>query len=778
VKPAAHNALARLAAMDSEGAIAELSEPRTASDYAVLGMAQLASERWEQAYANLRLALALGDASPATQLNIALAEERVGRDGRARMQTLATLHPDWGEVHFRLAESLRRAGALDDAVAEYERVLELDANRVEALLRLGVLLIQRNAAQAAQGLLLRCCRVAPRLPAAWDALGVALMATSDAKAAESAFSEAQRLDPASIPIALRRIDAAIAAGTAAAERARLELATLRDPLNVTQLTALGVLLDRLGRAEEAADLLETPVALAPDAGIPIAALANSQLHAGRFSQALPTLRRAVELAPHDLPLRNNLAAALNRVHRYREAREILEAVIAEHGEQPPLLCNLCNALVSLGFQQEGAELARRATRLAPEQNLGWRTLGNALAYCQGTRGSELLEVCRRAGAVLSRGRTTPALRPADPERRLRVGLLSTTLKSHPVGWLCLAAFEALDPARFDLVCFGQNPSDDPLQRRFSALASAWHKVSGQPTRRIADTIRAASIDILIDLGGWGDQATLTACAERPAPVQIKWVGMQNHSTGLAEMDWFISDRWETPAGTDRLYSERLLRLPDGYVCYSAPSYAPVVTPLPALERPGVTFGCFNNFAKVTPDVIATWSTILHRVPASRLLLKTHQFSDRSTADRIRHSFEALGVDAARIELRGSSTHRSQLAQHADVDIVLDPFPYSGGLTTCEALWMGVPVVTLAGEIFASRHSTSHLCNVGLADWVAGDAREYQDLAVRRAMNIAALRRLRQELREQMKRSPLCDHRRFGAHLAAALRMAWREACGR
>ena len=190
----------------------------------------------------------------------------------------------------------------------------------------------------------------------------------------------------------------------------------------------------------------------------------------------------------------------------------------------------------------------------------------------------------------------------------------------------------------------------------------------------------------------------------------------------------------------------------------------------------VTFGCFNNLAKVTPRVIATWAAILLRMPTARLILKTHQFSDAPTAERVHAEFAAHGVAAARVELRGASRHRAFLGEYNQVDLVLDPFPYSGGLTTCEALWMGVPTVTLPGETFASRHSASHHEQCGLADWVAPDLAGYIDLALARAADLPALAALRAGLRSRVKASPLCDAPRFGRHLGAALRHTWRDWC--
>jgi predicted O-linked N-acetylglucosamine transferase (SPINDLY family) len=259
-------------------------------------------------------------------------------------------------------------------------------------------------------------------------------------------------------------------------------------------------------------------------------------------------------------------------------------------------------------------------------------------------------------------------------------------------------------------------------------------------------------------------------------VQVKWVGSQSHSSGLAEMDWFLTDRWETPDGFERFYSERLLRMQDGYIVYSPPPYAPDVNPLPAPRNGYVTFGCFNNLAKITPKVIETWATILNRVPNSILVLKTHQLSDADTAKGFRAAFAAKGVDPDRIECRGSSGHRAFMGQYGDIDLVLDPFPYSGGLTTCEALWMGVPTISLPGETFASRHSASHMSNAGLSDWLVPSLNAYIDMAVRRTQDLQGLATLRANLREQVRTSPLCDAPRFGRNLGNALRHTWQEWC--
>lgn len=751
-----------------------------AEEHAALGLALLRGGRPAEALVSLRGAVAFGDRRPGTRLNLALAEDMAGDAARAHamLRELAATMPGWDEPPLRLGESLRRAGRLAEAEAEYERALERNPQRAEALLSLAALLMLRQQAARAQMLLLRCCARAPERAEAWDALGLSLMMTGDVPAAESAFAEAQRLAPAHIDIAVRRAEAAALAGGAAEELARLELAGEADPANVALLSARGLLLGKLGRRDEAVEVLEAAVALAPEEMVPTVALANALTVSSRARQAVEVLQRAVELAPRDSNLRNNLAATLVRVYRYGEAREILEGLLAEQGPQLNVLCNLTNALVSLGLQEEGAARAREAVALAPRAHLAWRALGNAMAYHPAVTGESLLEAYRGVGRTLPRTAPAPFANSRDPDRRLRVGLLSPTLKTHPVGWLTIAGFETLDPDAFELVCLGQPEANDPIERRFRAIASAWHVVDTEAPEALAARIRDLGIDILVELSGFGDRGLIAACAYRPAPVQVKWVGMQNHSTGLAEMDWILTDRWETPEGFERFYQERLLRLPDGYVCYSPPAYAPDVAPLPALARGHVTFGCFNNTAKITPVVIATWARVLHAVPGARLVLKAHQFGEPATRARFEAAFAAHGIEPSRLELRAGSPHRQLLAQYNEIDVVLDPFPYSGGLTTCEALWMGVPTVSVPGETFASRHSASHMSNAGLADWVVADLDAYVARAAAAAADLPGLAALRAGLREHVRRSPLCDAPRFGRNLGAALRHAWRGWCSR
>lgn len=719
------------------------------------------------------------DDAPVALLGRAVALRRAGDRalGRVALLELAGAFPDWDEPPLRLAQALREDGDASAAEAAYEAVLEINPRRPEALLGLGALYLQRGEPVRARPFLVRCCGIVPEQAEVWDALGVSLLMTGEFATAETAFAEAQRLAPHKVEHALHRAEAALAAGTGEMELARAELASWQDPTNIALLCARGIVLERLGRRAEAADVLEAATALDPEAIAPAVLLGRVLAALSRPREAEAALARAMELDPDNPQPRNDRAVMLIRMQRYAEARQLLCELIETHGRDPTVLCNLANATVALGEQTEAERLAEEAVALAPDAVLPWRTLCNALPYRMGIGGDKLLAASRECARRLPRAPAPPWTCRPDPERRLRIGLLSGSLKTHPVAWLTVAGFEALDPAAFEIICLVQDGADDPLARRFRALASGWHEVSGLDDPALASFARELPIDVLIDLGGYGEAGRMSACAFRLAPVQVKWVGMQNHGTGLPEMDWFLTDRWETPAGYERFYDERLLRLPDGYVCYSPPSHAPDVAPLPALANGFVTFGCFNNLAKITPSVIATWGRILRDLPTARLALKTHQFADPLTRDRIHADFAAHGIEASRVELQGASGHRQFLSQYNRIDLVLDPFPYSGGLTTCEALWMGVPTLTLPGETFASRHSTSHMCNMGLVDWVAADVEDYVALAARKASDLGGLAELREALRARMRASPLCDAPRFGRSLGAALRHAWRDWCG-
>jgi predicted O-linked N-acetylglucosamine transferase (SPINDLY family) len=302
----------------------------------------------------------------------------------------------------------------------------------------------------------------------------------------------------------------------------------------------------------------------------------------------------------------------------------------------------------------------------------------------------------------------------------------------------------------------------------------WRTVVGVTDAVLADVVRRDGIDILVDLSGHTGGHRLAMFARKPAPVQVSWAGYFD-TTGLEAIDYILLDRYVCPEGDERLYSERVVRLPDGYLCY-APQSTQAVAPLPAPSRGYVTFGCFNKVSKVTPQVVALWSRILHGMPAARLCLKDTALDDRTVCERYTRLFADQGIGSERLTLLGRTPYQEYLETYGQIDIALDPFPFNGGTTTIESLWMGVPVVTLAGDRFVGRMGVSHLSNVGLSELITDSPDVYVQTALRLASDLRGLESIRAGLRGRISTSPLCDGERFTRALERVYRDIWRVWC--
>lgn len=364
-------------------------------------------------------------------------------------------------------------------------------------------------------------------------------------------------------------------------------------------------------------------------------------------------------------------------------------------------------------------------------------------------------------------------RPAD-HKPIRIGLLSGSFRQHPVGFLGLPGLEALDRSKFSIFCYANQIDSDSFTHRFRALSKRWRPVAHLSDEELAATVREDNIDILIEMSGHAAGHRLPVVARRLAPVQVKWVGGQFNTLGIDSIDYFLSDLIETPKPHDDAFVEYVYRMPNVYACYEPPKNTPDVSPLPALQAKHLTFGSLNKTNKLTRETIALWSKCLLAIPNSRLLLKGEVFGHLPTAEYAKKLFSERGINAERIETRGFTPHPDLLSTYDDIDIALDPVPYSGCLTTCEALWMGVPVLTMSGTTFAGRHSASFLTAVSLGDWVVENEEAYIDVLRARSSNLGSLSELRQSLRQRVRNSPLCDTTRFGADLGSALREMWRE----
>lgn len=335
---------------------------------------------------------------------------------------------------------------------------------------------------------------------------------------------------------------------------------------------------------------------------------------------------------------------------------------------------------------------------------------------------------------------------------------------------------AHDKSQVNVLCYSGVTKADRVTERMQAHADEWRNIAGLSDEHIAGIVREDAVDILVDLSGHTAGNRLLVFARKPAPVQATWIGYSD-TTGLDAMDYLIADRFIAPPETAPFFAEQLAWLPSCYLCYRPPDYAPPVSRCPARSRGHITFGCFNNLAKVNAEVIATWAQILHAVPDARLVLKSRALSDRHTQDMYRQLFLKQGIMPERVDLLGlEPPHADVLALYHEIDIALDTFPYSGCTTTCEALWMGVPVVTLEGSTFISRMGVSLLSNVGVQELIAESPRRYVELAVQLSQDLDRVESLRGGLRARLAASPLCDEATFTRTLEQCYRRMWRTWC--
>jgi len=361
----------------------------------------------------------------------------------------------------------------------------------------------------------------------------------------------------------------------------------------------------------------------------------------------------------------------------------------------------------------------------------------------------------------------------EPER-LRVGVVSGDIRDHSVGLFLEGFLKEIDPARVELIAYQTYPETNDLTERVRSCFAEWCSLVSVPDNVAAKRIHDDGVHVLLDLSGHVAYNRLPVFAWKPAPVQASWLGYCA-TTGVAEMDYYIADKETLPENQEKNFVEKIWRLPESYLCFSKPVFDVGVRPPPVLAKGAITFGSFNNLAKMTDEVVAVWSRILHAVPGSRLLLKAKQLNEATVRASVLTRFATHGIDAERLIQESPIANRGgHLAAYGLVDIGLDTFPYNGVTTTMEALWMGVPVLTLAGERFLARQGVGILTHAGLSDWIAADTDELVSKAVAFSQDSASLSRLRAGLREQLLASPLLDAKRFARNFEDALWGMWKK----
>lgn len=555
--------------------------------------------------------------------------------------------------------------------------------------------------------------------------------------------------------------------------------TLRSmPNHVETLCNLGSVFVELSRHSEAAEYYRRAISINPSIAEAQYNLGNALVAQGHIDEGIRHYREALRLNPGYADAHTNLGNALDDQGQMEEAfSHYLEAIrlnpltAEEHS-------NLARALTDQGRLGEAISHYREALRLKPEYSDAHSNLLFTLNYSPAADPTETHREHVRYGETYTGGVDTilPLLNVPDPNRRLRIGYLSPDFYTHSVAYFIESILANHDPVNTEIFCYANNKRCDETTDRLKSLVAHWRDIWSIADARVANIIQSDNIDILVDLAGHTARSRLLVFARKPAPVQVSYLGYPN-TTGLAAMDYYLTDAWADPPGmTEKFFTEKLIRLPRGLSCYRPIPDAPEAGSLPALTAGHVTLASFNNLAKINPEVILLWTKTLLQLPDARLLVQDKAFAIDSVQTKLREQFERQGVTSDRLELVRRTGLREHLALHQRVDIGLDTFPWNGHTTTCNSLWMGVPIITLSGITHAGRLATSVLNQIGLEELVANTQEEYIDKTIRLATDLPRLGELRRNMRQRILGSPLCDGAGFARDLEAAYREMWKKYC--
>lgn len=550
----------------------------------------------------------------------------------------------------------------------------------------------------------------------------------------------------------------------------------REPAHSDSLHLLGVIALQTGHLEPALELIRQAVALRPDGAVYRNNLGQVLERMGRYDEAEQAYEAAIDLDPEYAEAFNNLGRILERRDQLTEAEAHYRSAIRLDPTYAVPHTNLGNVLKDRGELDEAIASYRRAIALDPQLSLLHSNLLLALHYHAGFSAADLArehhEWAERHVKPLAAGRRPHGNDP-DPERRLRVGYVSADFREHPVARFVLPLFRERDQRQVEVFAYSDATRPDRTTELIRSNVDQWRDVGILGDEQLAERIRADAIDVLVDLSAHSAGNRLLVFARKPAPVQVTYLAYCS-TTGVDAIDYRLTDRFLDPPDEDLThYTERSHRLPHCYWCYTAPALPPDRLPSSDRSAGPPTFGCLNNVAKITDATLELWTRLLLRVPEARLLLHTRADVHR---DRVREVFRQAGLPETQVTFVGRQPFEDYLRTYCEMDVALDPVPYCGGTTTCDALWMGVPVVTLAGRTAVSRSGSSLLSNVGLESLVARSEQEYVDLAAELMRDAGRLASLRRELRARLEASPVMDASGFARDVESAFRQIWRTWC--
>jgi predicted O-linked N-acetylglucosamine transferase (SPINDLY family) len=730
--------------------------------------------RLDDAIAHYRRAVALRPDYPEAHNNLGNAL-RDARDPAEAMQSCSRaieLRPGYAEAYNNLGNVLQDLGELDAAAASYGKAIAFHHVYAEAHSNLGnVLRAQERHADAIVHYR-RAIELNPALRVAHRGLAIALRATDDFDGALEHARAGLEPDDAEGHCTLGRSLRSMNDFDGAARL--FERACEIDPGYAPAWCRLGELRCQQGEYEESLRLCRHAIELDPELADAYNFLGLAYHNLDRMAASELSHRHAIDLNPDDADAHHNLAAALFRLDKLDEAMS--EYRIAQELGVDPVKIQLTLGDILWAKRDFAGAVAAFREAVEHDPHRAYARLLFNMSSSPAFAPEEWVVDAQRYGDYLARD---ARLLSHDREQRarqargrpLRVGFVSGDLRQHPVGIFLESVLAHLDRTRIEPHAYVTFVVEDDVTARLKSGFASWKKLTCLNRDQAARMIHDDGIDVLVDLAGHTNWSGLPVFAHRPAPVQASWLGFFA-TTGCRAIDYFIGDPHTLPADEAHHFVEQPWHLPDSYLCFTPPAYDVAVGPLPMATNGGVTFGCFGKLTKISDDVIALWSRLLHALPDARLMLKAHELGasdlNRATLER----FARHGIGAHQLILEGGSPRAEYFNAYNRIDIALSPFPYPGGTTTAEALWMGVPVIGMKGGRFVTHICESLLHAAGMGDWIAADEDAYLAKAIAFARDRDALAALRATLRERTLASPLCDAARFARNLEDAFHGMW------
>ncbi|OIQ97451.1 photosystem I assembly protein Ycf3 [mine drainage metagenome] len=651
------------------------------------------------------------------------------------------LQPDFVMAYVILGASYKAVGELHKAEASYRNALSLDPNCFDAHNNLGVILSAMGDIVEAESCYRTAIKLEPNFASAYNNLGVLFKDQGRNVEAESYFI------------------------------ASLE----KDPLYFLAHNNLAVTYRDQGRLSESELSCRNAIKVKPDYAEAYSNLGLALDGMGRLQEAVSAFEKALEYDPENAAMLSNFSVTLNTLSQLTRAEAYLKKALELAPEFVNAHVNLCVNYLAQGRIHDAEAICLKALKIQPDNAEAQNNLLFLMNYSDSYSANDCFEAASQYGLMVAEkaDASFSSWRCESQPKLLRIGLVSGDLRQHAVSYFLENLVKHIEPSSLELIAYSTNARQDEVTARLKPYFSGWTSLVGISDKAAAQFIHNDGVHLLLDLSGHSAGNRLPIFAWKPAPVQVSWLGYFA-TTGVKAIDYFIADEVGVPKCNKSQFVERIKYLPDTRLCFTAPDAEVVVSALPALANGYVTFGCFQNMAKVGDDVLDLWAEVMRGVPHSKLRWQCKSFRDASVAEGLKKRLLKRGIQPDRIILLGSTLREAYFYAHAEVDMMLDTFPFTGGTTTCEALWMGVPTLTLAGSTLIARQGASLMSAAGLADWVAESKDEYVKKALFFAGDLSKLVYLRAGLRQQVLTSPLFDASRFARNMENVLWEMWRD----